>query len=99
MRNALIANPSLVSQVPAIRVVEYKGKLWTLDNRRLATFKAAQLSQIPVVRVSLDDPAILKQFNDRFHPIEGGHRIVVVIGRDRLAAVQLLKKYGKHSEN
>jgi RHS repeat-associated protein len=47
---------------PPIKIVEKDGALYTLDNRRLATFNAAGADRIPVQRVSLEDPAILKEF-------------------------------------
>ena len=39
--------------IPPIKVVEYKGQLWTLDNRRLASFQYAGVKDIPIIRVDL----------------------------------------------
>lgn len=47
---------------PAVRVVEKDGVTYSLDNRRLATFSAAQVDDIPVQRLSLSDPDVTAEF-------------------------------------
>src|SRR5262249_49239293 len=87
-----------VDDFPPIRVVEYKGNLYTLDNRRLTVFKAAQVDEIPVRRVELDDPGIRAEFLKKFNPIEGGTKNVVVTSSGRAEARRLLREYGKYSD-
>ncbi len=60
----------------SIRVVEYAGNLWTLDNRRLAAFKLLGYD-VPVTIVSLNDPAIYNEFVEKFTTITDGLSILV----------------------
>ena len=85
--------------ISPIKVVEYKGQLWTLDNRRLASFQYAGVQDIPIIRVDLHDPKIQAEFRNKLNPIEGGRKIVVVPRRDREEARQLLREYGKYTED
>jgi hypothetical protein len=85
-----------VSDVPVIRVVESEGRLFTLDNRRLAAFQNAKIEEIPIRRVSLEDPAILFEFKLKYNPIENGSKTVVIPKssmRDEME--QTLRDYGK----
>jgi hypothetical protein len=84
--------------VPIIKVVEYEGKLWTLGNRRLLMFQNAGVTDIPINRVSLEDPLINKEFFRKLSPIEGGRRIVVVRRAGREAARRVLRRYGKYND-
>ncbi len=59
---------------PTIRIVEHNGKLYSLDNRRLAAFKAAQLDEIPVNRLDLADPAVKAEFLKKFNPVNDGFK-------------------------
>jgi len=83
--------------IPTIRVVEKDGKLWTLDNRRLATFQAAGLKDIPMQKVSLKDPAIAKEFQKKFNPIDGQGNLIVITPNRNVAkeARKILRKHGK----
>jgi RHS repeat-associated protein len=92
LRNGTVS----VDDVPAIRVVERNGQLITLDNRRLAAFKAAGVEKIPIQRVSLSDPDIAKEFARKYNPIDGGDIIVVVPNAAGHAPAQeLLRQHGK----
>ncbi|MBX7066089.1 MAG: hypothetical protein K1X28_02545 [Parachlamydiales bacterium] len=82
--------------VPIIRVVEYEGKMYTLDNRRLAAFQNAGIKKIPIKRVSLGDPKIEMEFRKKFKPICGGEKIVIIPNSsDRIAELNNLRSYGK----
>ena len=81
--------------IPTIRVVNYKGRLFTLDNRRLAAFQAANVEQIPIQRVSLSNRAIRAEFLQKFNPIEGGTKIVITPKSGRAAAEEILRQFGK----
>ncbi len=77
-------------------MVEHKGQLYTLDNRRLVAFQAAGLSKIPVHILSLSDPAVAREFMKKFNPVNGGLNIVIIpnaAGRD--PAEEVLRAYGK----
>ena len=63
---ALRSGKIAVNDIPTIRVIEYEGNLITLDNRRLVAFQNAKINRIPIRRVSLDDPKILKEFGDKY---------------------------------
>lgn len=81
--------------VPAIRVVERNGELITLDNRRLAAFKAAGVS-VPIQRVSLSNPKIAAEFAKKYNPVNGGQHIVVTPNAaGRSAAEAILRQHGK----
>jgi hypothetical protein len=90
----LIAGNS-ASSIPTIRVVGYDGRLWTLDHRRLVSFKAAGLNEIPIRRLSLSDPAVAADFWGKLKPINGGRMIVIAPNADRAAAEALLRQMGK----
>lgn len=79
------------------RVVEKDGKLWTLDNRRLATFQATELKDIPIEKVSLDDPGIAKEFNKKFDPIDGEGLLIVITPNRSIAkeAKKILREHKK----
>ncbi|NHZ67128.1 RHS repeat-associated core domain-containing protein, partial [Massilia genomosp. 1] len=81
---------------PAIRVVEKNGITYSLDNRRLATFSAAQVKSVPVQRLSLTNPEVMAEFLKKFKPIQGGKMIVVVPKAERAAARRVLNQFGKY---
>lgn len=96
MISALRSGKLKITDVPIIRVVEYKGKLFTLDNRRLAAFQNAGIKEIPVQRVSLNDPIIFDEFFDKYNPVNGGRNTVVIPkSRFRGEALKVLKEHGK----
>jgi hypothetical protein len=79
-----------------IQVVQYDGKLFSLDNRRLATFQHAGVNDIPIEMVSLKNQHVYERFIDRFDPIDGeGLNIIFATSKQRLEAQQLLFDYGK----
>jgi hypothetical protein len=82
--------------LPTIKVVKYKGKWWSLDNRRLVAFKQAGVKEIPIQKVSLKDPAILREFQKKFNPIDGiGDWIVITPRKGRELTEKVLREYGK----
>ncbi len=93
MEELLAGKPA--SSLPTIRVVEYRGQLYTLDNRRLVAFQNSGLNEIPIRRLSMSDPGVAKEFWRKFNPIEGGTKIVITPNADRAAAEALLREMGK----
>ncbi|RPH76242.1 MAG: hypothetical protein EHM77_09425 [Planctomycetaceae bacterium] len=93
MEEVLAGKPA--SSLPTIRVVEYRGQLYTLDNRRLVAFQNSGLNEIPIRRLSMSDPGVAKEFWRKFNPIEGGTKIVITPNADRAAAEALLREMGK----
>ena len=83
------------NDLPIVRVVEVDGKLVTLDNIRLATFEAAGIKEIPVKKVSLDDPKILAEFTKKNQPINDGTHTVVTPKKGREEAINILKEEDK----
>ncbi|MCA8923025.1 MAG: hypothetical protein KDD82_14515 [Planctomycetes bacterium] len=80
---------------PPIRVVSHQGSLFSLDNRRLLAFKSAKVPSVPIERVSLQNPAIAREFGRKFNPIRGqGNIIVVASRRERPEALELLLRAG-----
>lgn len=78
----------------AWRKKENDGKLVTLDNRRLATFEAAGIKDIPVQRVYLEDPKILAEFTKK-KPLDDGTHTVVIPKRGRDEVFDLLREQDK----
>jgi RHS repeat-associated protein len=77
--------------LPALQVVQLEGKLFSIDNRRLAAYSLAGVDDITVEIVSLKDPSIAKRFFSRFDPINGeGHQIVIATSKQREMAQQIL---------
>jgi hypothetical protein len=87
------------NKFPTIRVVEHNGKLYSLDNRRLSAFKAAQLEDVPVQRLELSDPAVRAEFLKKFKPINDGWNNVVVPAAGRADARRILREHGKYDPN
>jgi hypothetical protein len=59
-----------------IRVVEYEGNLYSLDNRRLAAFKLLDVD-VPVLIEDLSNPAIQAEFARKFSTITEGLSILI----------------------
>ena len=59
-----------------IRVVEYEGNLYSLDNRRLAAFKLLDID-VPVLIEDLSNPAIQAEFARKFSTITDGLSILI----------------------
>ena len=93
---ALRSGNLAAADLPAIRVVEHQGSLYTLDNRRLAVFQSAGLPAIPIQRLSLSDPAVMREFLLKFNPVNAGQNIVIKQNASaRGAAEAVLRQYGK----
>lgn len=61
----IVSGELKVSDIPPIRVVQYKSRWISLDNRRLRVFKDALVDKVQVVVYSLDEPEIKKEFNEK----------------------------------
>ncbi|MEW6179163.1 MAG: hypothetical protein AB1522_04470 [Chloroflexota bacterium] len=59
-----------------LRVVEYQGNLYSLDNRRLAAFKLLD-EEIPVIIEDLSNPAIQSEFVRKFTTLTHGISILI----------------------
>lgn len=91
-----LRNGKPVSSIGIIRVVEYNGQLYTLDNRRLVAFGAAGLAKIPVQILSLTNPAVAREFLQKFNPVNDGRNIIITPNADgRREAMELLRTNGK----
>jgi hypothetical protein len=78
-----------------LQVVIYKGKPFSIDNRRLLGFSQAGVISTPIQVVSLSDPIVANRFFKRFDPIGGeGFNIVIAPAAERTAAQKLLKNTG-----
>jgi len=87
--------PEMVGDRP-IQVVNYNGKLFSLDNRRLTAFKHSQIENIPIELVSINKNDVAARFARRFDPIDGeGTQIVLATTRQRKEAQKLLLSMGK----
>jgi RHS repeat-associated protein len=84
-------NPELVEKL-AIEVVEYNGKLYSLNNRRLAAFHQAGLTDVPIVRCSLQDSEIRRRFLQQVKDglIDDGSKIIIVQGKSGQAQARKL---------
>jgi RHS repeat-associated protein len=63
--------------VTPIHVVEVDGVLYTLDNRRLAAFRAAGAEAIPVVRLDIKDSLVKAAFKSKFDTKRQGLAIFI----------------------
>jgi superfamily I DNA and/or RNA helicase len=61
----LITKQTSLAAIPPIRVVNFRGTWWTLDNRRLRVFNNAFVNEIEVVVCDLKDPAIAREFHSK----------------------------------
>jgi len=78
-----------------LQVVMYEGKPFSIDNRRLVAFNAAEVRDVPIQIVSLKDPGVSARFFDRFDPIRGeGQNIVITPASGRTAAQILMRDQG-----
>ena len=78
-----------ITDIPIIRIVEFDGKIYTLDNRRLVAFQNAGVRRIPIRRVSLNDRLVFDDFFDKLNPVNEGKNVIVIPG----------SKYRKEMEN
>jgi len=83
-----------ISKLPTINVVQYKGKLYTLGNRRLLAYKSSNLPEIPVEIVSLKKDDILREFLTKFDPIDGKGELIGL----GLSDTKYKKKFGKYKK-
>jgi hypothetical protein len=79
-----------------IRLVQHQGRLFSLDNRRLAAFSAAGIDDVPVEVISLNTRSVRREFRSKFNPVGGDGQQTVVIERaaDRTAAERVLLDHG-----
>jgi hypothetical protein len=79
-----------------LQVVNLDGKLFSIDNRRLAAFSQSGITDVPIEIVSLKNPAVSQRFWDRFDPIDGeGLSITIATTKQRVETQQLLQSLGK----
>jgi hypothetical protein len=97
--NRLRSGKLSADDFPAIRVVEHNGKLYSLDNRRLSAFKAAQLDDIPIQRLDLADSVVRSEFLKKFNPINDGLYNIVVPKAGRAFARSVLREFGRYGRN
>ncbi len=85
-----------ITDIPIIRIVEFDGKIYTLDNRRLVAFQNAGVRRIPIRRVSFKDPNIEEEFFRKYNPVNKGANIVIIPNAlMRSEATEILRQYGK----
>jgi hypothetical protein len=56
-------------------VFENNGNYYSLDNRRLFSYKSAGLDTVPVTRVDIAD--VSREISDKFHPLGDGSTIKI----------------------
>jgi hypothetical protein len=92
--DALQSGKLTPDDLPALQVVQLEGKLFSINNRRLAAYSLAGVDDIPIEVVSLKDASIAKRFFSRFDPINGeGFDIVIATSKQRESAQRLLREY------
>lgn len=78
-----------------LRVVLVEGRPFSFDNRRLVSFNAAGVDNVPIQVMGLEDAAFASRFRQRFNPILGeGQQVVIAKSADQKAAQQLLYRLG-----
>ncbi|MEN8517159.1 LysM peptidoglycan-binding domain-containing protein [Burkholderia sp. RS02] len=78
-----------------LQVVMHEGLPFSIDNRRLVAFNLAGVRGVPIQIVTLDNPAVAARFFDRFDPIGGvGKNIVIAPSSARTPAQLLLRDSG-----
>lgn len=90
------ANPNAAESV-TLDVVEYQGKLYSLNNRRLVALQAAEVQGVAVRRLNLADEAVRRRFEKQVRDglIEDGRKIIIESGRKAQAeARRWAAKYG-----
>jgi LysM repeat protein len=95
--NALRAGTINADQVGSpMRLVLHEGQYWSLDNRRLAAFNTAGIDDVPVRITSLDSPAVMREFRQKFNPVAGEGRYAVIVDglRERQHAEAVLRQHG-----
>jgi hypothetical protein len=97
--NQLRAGQISADAFPPIRAVNYDGNVWSLDNRRLTVFSAAQVDDIPVQMLDLSTPAVSREFWKKFNPIDNGQSVVVVPRSGQAAARSVLRQNGMYGPN
>ncbi|MGB7978992.1 MAG: hypothetical protein WCF19_07545, partial [Chlamydiales bacterium] len=85
-----------ITDIPIIRIVEFDGKIYTLDNRRLVAFQNAGVRRIPIRRVSLNDRLVFDDFFDKLNPVNEGKNVIVIPGsKYRKEMENILREHGK----
>ncbi|WP_175875910.1 LysM peptidoglycan-binding domain-containing protein [Burkholderia sp. BCC0097] len=78
-----------------LQIVMHEGLPFSIDNRRLVAFNLAGVRDVPIQIVTLDNPAVAARFFDRFDPIGGvGKNIVIAPSSARTPAQLLLRDSG-----
>ncbi len=78
-----------------LKVVMHNGLPFSMDNRRLVAFNLAGVKNVPINLVSLKDPVISKKFWQRFDPIGGeGKNIVMAKSSSQEWAKEILRDAG-----
>ncbi|CAD7943787.1 unnamed protein product [Amoebophrya sp. A25] len=69
------------SDIEAMSVVEYEGKIWAVDNRRLACFRLLEMvgkvGKVPMTLVPLRWKGMQKQFTDKLTTRTGGKYVMI----------------------
>ncbi|WP_123863450.1 hypothetical protein [Burkholderia plantarii] len=75
-----------------LQVVMHERLPFSIDNRRLVAFNLAGVSDVPIKIVTLENSAVAARFFDRFDPIGGvGKNIVITPSPGRTPAQMLLR--------
>jgi YD repeat-containing protein len=78
-----------------LRVVMIDGKPFSFDNRRLLSYSLADMSDVPIQVMGLDDPVFAAKVDKRFNPIRNeGLQVVVVPSAERGATTSELYQLG-----
>ncbi len=88
LSNAIRKGEITPNDLPPIRAIVKDGNLFTIDNRRLVAYGSSGVKEIPVQVVSADDQEIALILKDRFDPIRGEGRNIVIVPRADRAVVQ-----------
>jgi RHS repeat-associated protein len=81
----LISGEKTADDITTINVVEHQGKLKSLDNRRLKALKDAGVTDAPLNKKDLNDPAVRKEFIQKNDTTTGGKSVKVETRKQREA--------------
>ncbi len=85
LKNNKLSFGTKSGQIPPIRIYQSKnGKIWTLDNRRLAAARMAGLENIPVVSVSKAEAVRELILWGKLSTINDGSSILIRLGRGNI---------------
>ncbi len=66
------------ANMPPIHIYEKDGRIFSLDNRRLAAAKAAGV-ELPYVKVDPSDPKVAREIRRKHNPIRGLGEVIVIL--------------------